>query len=60
MYYVVSEKSPAILRNWRMYYGAFGPKLVEPAFADLDKAEGEECHGVAIKITKEGKEILDG
>ena len=43
-----------------MYYGAFGPKLVEPAFADLDKAEGEECHGVAIKITKEGKEILDG
>ena len=54
-----SDSSPAILRDWRLSFGQEGFALLEPCYADLEKAEGEECHGVAVRITKKGKEILD-
>ena len=59
LFITLSEHCPAILPDYRMAFSLKGMPYVEPSYANIQKAEGEEVHGVAFCMTKESGEELD-
>ena len=49
----------AVLRGYTLAFGMQGFSHVEPGFACLRKAEGEEVHGVAFCMAAESVAVLD-
>lgn len=53
------ESSPAILKDYKLSFDIKAMQLVEPAFANVNKASGEEVHGVALCMTGKDMRHLD-
>jgi gamma-glutamylcyclotransferase (GGCT)/AIG2-like uncharacterized protein YtfP len=55
----VLEHCPAVLGDFRLTFGTRGIDFVEPGYAGLRRAAGEEVHGIAFCMGQEGVEKLD-
>ncbi len=54
-----SDSTPAVLKDYRLYFNIRAMKWVEPSFANVKKEDGKEVHGVAVKMTVAGMKRLD-
>ena len=51
--FIISDHTPAILKNYRLSFNLRGGHHVEPAMANIIESPGSELHGVAFCVNKE-------
>jgi hypothetical protein len=46
------ESVPCVARDWVLLFDVYAHPFAEPAFANVRRAPGKECHGVIHRVTK--------
>lgn len=49
----VLESAPGVLEGWRLTFNLPGLRIIEPAMAGVERAEGDEVHGLLLRMSRD-------